>query len=147
MTPVTAFDTDVLINAAVEGHPLGARVLALFTGEPSGQVGVGSALLLAEVLAKPLRADPTAAATDALVQLVSRVDLVPLDDATGRLALAVAVRYGLRAADAAHLATAISSGADRFLTNNRRDFPKSITEIEVIYPEDLPDPQMSPSVR
>ena len=147
MTPVTAFDTDVLIYAAAEGHPLGARVLALFTGETSGQVGVGSVLLLAEVLAKPLRTDPTSAATDALVHLLSRVDLLPLDDATGRLALAVAMRYGLRAADAVHLATAISGGADRFLTNNRRDFPKSIVEIEIVYPEDLPDPQMSPSVR
>ena len=48
-----------------------------------------------------------------------------------------AASYGLRAADAVHLATAVGAGANRFLTNNKRDFPKSITEIDVTYPEDL----------
>jgi predicted nucleic acid-binding protein len=48
--------------------------------------------------------------------------------------------YGLRAADAVHLATAVGAGADRFLTNNRSEFPKSITEIAVTYPDDLADP-------
>jgi hypothetical protein len=47
----------------------------------------------------------------------------------------------MRAADATHLATAISSGADRFITNNERDFPKTITEIDIIYPRDLPGRQ------
>ena len=31
-------------------------------------------------------------------------------------------------------------GADRFITNNRRDFPATITEIQVTYPADLADP-------
>lgn len=48
--------------------------------------------------------------------------------------------YGLRAADAVHLATAVGGGADRFLTNNQSDFPTSIAEIDVVYPADLPDP-------
>ena len=39
-----------------------------------------------------------------------------------------------------HLATALDAGADRFITNNSRDFPKTITEIDVTYPTDLPDP-------
>jgi hypothetical protein len=38
-------------------------------------------------------------------------------------------------ADAAHLATAV--GADRFLTNNQRDFPRAITEVKVAHPADL----------
>lgn len=42
--------------------------------------------------------------------------------------------------DAVHLATAVISGADRFITNNRRDFPDSIDEIHITYPIDLPDP-------
>jgi hypothetical protein len=49
-------------------------------------------------------------------------------------------RYRLEAADATHLATAVSLGADRFITNNQRDFPPAITEIHVTYPADLPDP-------
>ena len=39
-----------------------------------------------------------------------------------------------------HLATAVAAGADRFVTDNQADFPKSISEIDVTYPEDLPDP-------
>jgi predicted nucleic acid-binding protein len=65
--------------------------------------------------------------------------VAPLFDApTARLSLALAVKYGLRAADATHLATAVAVGADRFLTNNRKDFPRSITEVDVVYPDDLP---------
>jgi hypothetical protein len=34
----------------------------------------------------------------------------------------------------------VGAGADRFLTNNRSDFPKSITEIDVTYPDELAQP-------
>jgi hypothetical protein len=34
----------------------------------------------------------------------------------------------------------VSLGADRFITNNQRDFPAGITEIHITYPADLPDP-------
>ena len=49
-------------------------------------------------------------------------------------------RTDSRAADAVHLATAVGAGADRFLTNNRTDFPKTIVEIDITYPDELPDP-------
>jgi predicted nucleic acid-binding protein len=52
---------------------------------------------------------------------------------------ALAIKYGLRAADATHLATAVAVGADRFLTTNQRDFPPSITEERVTNPVDLPE--------
>jgi len=42
-------------------------------------------------------------------------------------------------ADAVHLATAVRAGASRFLTDNRGDLPRSITEIDITCPEDLPD--------
>jgi predicted nucleic acid-binding protein len=51
----------------------------------------------------------------------------------------LAAKYRLRAADATHLATAVNLGADRFITNNQRDFPRSIVEVQVTYPADLPD--------
>jgi len=135
-----AFDADVLIYAAAEGHPIGARVASLFADadERADAAGVGSVLLLAEVLTKPMRDDPGSDETAALISLLSRLDLRPLDDATARLALALAISYGLRAADAAHLATAVAAGAERFLTNNRKDFPQTITEIDVVYPDELP---------
>lgn len=139
MRPLTAFDADVLIYAAVDDHVLGARVAALFAdADAGGAVGTGSVLLLPEVLAKPMRDDPESDEVEALLSLLSRLELRALDEATGRLALALSVSHGLRAADATHLATAIAAGADRFLTNNRKDFPQTITDIEVLYPDDLP---------
>lgn len=137
MTSLTAFDADVLIYAATKGHPLGARVAGLFHDDGENAAGVGSVLLLTEVLAKPMCADPESGETRALASLLARLYLHPLDEPTARLALALAIAHGLRAADAAHLATAISAGADRFLTNNRKDFPKSITDIDIVYPDDL----------
>lgn len=136
MTSITAFDSDVLIYAASADHALGPRIAALFTGE--GSAGIGSVLLLTETLAKPMRQGVDSDETAQLIALIARLDLRPLDDVTARVALSLAVRYGLRAADAAHLATAVVAGADRFLTNNRKDFTRAITEIDVIYPDQLP---------
>lgn len=142
-----AFDADVLIYAAVPGHDLGRRVAALFLVEPRGRDvppdGVGSLLLLPEVLGKPLR-DGRTDEVRALAALLARLDLRPLDRSTAELATALCRSYRLRAAEATHLATAIAVGADRFITNNRRDFPPTITEIQVTYPDQLPEPNPRP---
>ena len=142
MSPRTAFDADVLIYAAVPRHPLGTRIATLFQADPAsaatGELGIGSVLLLTEVLAKPLRDARRSDEVAALVGLLGRLELYPVDESTARLALALAVAYGLHAADASHLATAVVAGADRFLTNNRKDFPKTITEIDIVYPDELP---------
>lgn len=139
-----AFDADALIYAAVPDHELGRRVRALFPMEPvagSGLVaGIGSVLLLPELLSKPLR-EQSGDELAELGALLSRIDLRPTDEATAGLATALGAAYRLRAADAVHLATAVGAGADRFLTNNRTDFPKSIIEIDITYPDDLPDLQ------
>jgi predicted nucleic acid-binding protein len=135
-----AFDADALIYAAVPGHPLGQRVMALFrSADPGTIAGTGSVLLLPELLSKPLR-DGTADEVRVLAGLLARLDLRPVDRATAELATALSSRYRLRAADAAHLATAVSMGAQRFITNNKRDFGASIEEIDVTYPEALPGP-------
>jgi hypothetical protein len=102
---VDAFDADVLIYAAIPDHPLGRRVAALFSAEPAAKSGmrdgVGSVLLLPELLAKPLK-------------------------------------DGEADAVKTHLATAVSMGARRFITNNRRDFRAPMTEIDITFPADLP---------
>lgn len=131
-----AFDADVLIYAAVADHQLGEPVLRLFTEAGEDLAGVGSVLLIPELLTKPLRAG-TAEELAVLSALLGRLDLRPVDSATAELAAALGASYGLRAADAVHLATAVAAGADRFLTNNRKDFPRTIVEIEVTYPGDL----------
>jgi predicted nucleic acid-binding protein len=134
------FDADALIYAAVPGHPLGGRVATLFQGTGSGVLaGAGSVLLLPEVLSKPLR-DGTPDEVRILTGLLARLDLRPVDRATADLATALSSRYRLRAADATHLATAVGLGADRFITNNQRDFPTTITEVRIAYPADLPGP-------
>lgn len=136
-----AFDADVLIYAAVPDHPLGTRVRALFpVGEvdESGELaGIGSLLLVPELLAKPMR-DGDKDELAQLGALLARLDLRPVDAATAELATSLAARHRLRPIDAVHLATGVINGADRFITNNRRDFPLSITEIDVTYPANLP---------
>jgi predicted nucleic acid-binding protein len=137
-----SFDTDVLVYAAVAGHELGRRVRALFPVEPAGRAraGIGSVLLVPELLTKPLRETNATDEVNELSALLGRLDLLPTDEATAELATALGASYRLRAADAVHLATAVGAGADRFITNNRSDFPKTITEIEVVYPDELAEP-------
>jgi len=64
-----------------------------------------------------------------------------VDHSTAELAAALGASYRLRAADAVHLATAVDAGANRFVTNNPKDFAHSIAEIDITYPDDLPDVQ------
>lgn len=137
-----AFDADVLIYAAIRDHPLGRRVRVLFPDEvtTTGAVaGTGSVLLLPELLTKPMR-DGATTEVEALAALLARLDLRPVDEATAEMATVVGATYGLRAVDAVHLASAISVGAERFITNNRSDFSKAIAEVDVTYPDELPDP-------
>jgi predicted nucleic acid-binding protein len=138
---VDAFDADVIIYAAVSGHRLGSPVVALLDKSNSGDDAyscVGSVLLLPEVLARPLR-DARADEADLLIALLARLTLLEVDRATAELATTMGAKYRLRAADAIHLATAVNIGADRFITNNRRDFDAAaVTELSVTYPDDLP---------
>ncbi len=133
-----AFDSDVIIYAATPDHALGRRVAALFDSQPHALAGMGSVLLLPEVLSKPTRHTPDD--VPALVAFLGRLELYPLDRVVAQLAVAVGAAHQLRAADAIHLATAVAAGADRFVTNNRKDFTRDISAVEIVYPDDLPDP-------
>jgi predicted nucleic acid-binding protein len=133
------FDADVLVYAAAPEHPLGRKVYALFPREAGSIAGTGSVLLLPEVLSKPLRAGATDEVS-ALASLLGRLNLRPVDRATAERAAMLASMYKLAAADAIHLATAVGIGADRFITNNKRAFPVTITEVQITYPADLPEP-------
>jgi len=135
---VDAFDADVLIYASIPGHELGQRVAALFPRGTRDVAGIGSVLLLPEVLRKPARDGNSAMIRD-LAGLLARLELRPVDRTIAMLATMFAARYRLQAADAVHLATAVTMGAKRFITNNSRDFPRTITEIDITYPADLPE--------
>ena len=136
-----AFDADVLIYAAVPDHALGRRVRHLFPVEATtttgGVAGIGSVLLIPELLSKSMR-DGAGLEIEALAALLGRLDLRPVDEATAELAAALGSTYRLRAADAVHLATAVGAGADRFITNNSSAFAKTIAEIDVTYSDELP---------
>lgn len=138
-----SFDADVLIYAATPGHPFGRRVRALFPAEATATTGsvagIGSVLLIPELLVKPMR-DGADAEIEALAALLGRLDLRPVDEALAELAAVLGATYRLRAADAVHLATAVAAGADRFVTNNSSDFSKAITEVAITHPGELPDP-------
>jgi predicted nucleic acid-binding protein len=132
-----AFGADALVYAAAPGHPLGARVAALFDGVgPTELAGVGSVLLLPELLTHPTR-HGNERELAALYGLLGRLDLRPVDPAIAELAVVLGVDHKLKPADAVHLATAVHVGADRFITNNSRDFSRRITEVDVTFPEDL----------
>ena len=120
-----AFDADVLIYAVAPGHPLGRRVRRLFSDVSRQHVGIGSVVLLPEVLARPLRNGTTQEVTD-LVELLSRLDLRPADPPIAEVATSLAATHRLRAADAFHLATAVVAGADRFVTASGSCWPSWI---------------------
>jgi predicted nucleic acid-binding protein len=138
-----AFDADVLIYAAIPGHELGRRVRSLLPETPAHDddppARVGSVLLIPEILTNP-RMVGGEGELATLQGILGRLDLRPLDEATAELAVTLGAAHRLRPIDAVHLATAVAVGADRFITNNTRDFPTSIAEIDVTYPADLPDP-------
>ena len=139
-----AFDAEVLIYAATPGHALGARVAALFPAAGDADpTGIGSVLLLPEVLTRPTR-DKTEDELAALYGLLARLDLLPVDQAVADLSVVLGAAYKLRAADAVHVATAVNAGADRFITNNTKDFHRDINEIDITHPEDLPPPGREP---
>jgi predicted nucleic acid-binding protein len=124
-----AFDSDVLIYLVDQNLFAPAIRHALETAERL----IGSVILLPEVLSKPLRRGDHAEYAD-LTDVLARFDLKDADLEIAKASAALAAKYGLRAADSIHLATAVVWGAERFHTNNRKDFGPHITEVEVVWP-------------
>ncbi|HEX7005320.1 MAG TPA: PIN domain-containing protein [Trueperaceae bacterium] len=132
-----AFDADVLIYSAQPQHQLGKPINQLLARTTAELRLIGSVLLLPELLIKRQRRrnDNELAL---LAKRLSRLELLPVDQPTAELATALGATYSLRSLDALHLATAVHGRADRFITNNRKDFvPDEIVELEVVYPDQL----------
>ena len=124
-----AFDADVLIYSLADTST-GAWVRAAME---SADGRIGSALLLPEVLSKPLRRKDVLE-VESLTVVLSTIQLKPVDLEIADAATFFAAKYGLKAADATHLATAVIWGAERFYTNNSKVFGSHITEIEIVHP-------------
>lgn len=124
-----AFDANVLIGAVVPG-PTAVVDLAVLS---ASSAPMGSVVLLPEVLSKPLRAS-RARELDDLTELLAGFDLKPVDEEIADASVTLGAKYGLKAADAIHLATAVVWGAERFYTHNTKDFGPHITEIDIVVP-------------
>ena len=67
-----------------------------------------------------------------LVAILGALDLKQVDHETAQLAGVMRGKYRLRTPGAIHLATAVLWGAERFHTDNSRDFGQQIDEIEIV---------------
>ena len=124
-----AFDADVLIYAARNDVRNQGALRALDRSENR----IGSVILLPEVLSRPIRRGDEAERVF-LARWLANFDLKDVDLDVAEAATTLGAKYALKAADAIHLATAVIWGAERFHTNNRKDFGPHITEIEIVHP-------------
>ena len=112
------------------------RLLGFDEAGEAATVGIGSVLLLPEILSRP-RASRAQDEREAVGAVTARIDLRPVDANTARLAAVLGAKYRLRTADAVRLATAVLTGADRFISTNTRDLSPSISEITAVFPQNL----------
>lgn len=124
-----AFDADVLIYSARRDDTGASARRSL----ASSSERIGSVVLMPEVLAKSIRTGsrPEYAI---LTSVLATFDLKVVDHEIAEAATTFGAKYRLKAADAIHLATAVVWGAERFHTNNRKDFGPHISEIDVVHP-------------
>lgn len=122
-----AFDSDVLIYTARfdDLGEIARQHMELCKDR------IGSFVLLPEVLSKAVR-NGMGAEYSLLADLLATFDLKPVDQEIAEAATTFGAKYNLKAADSVHLATAVVWGAERFHTNNRKDFGSDISEIEVV---------------
>lgn len=104
---------------------------------PEGLRGFASTIAVAEVLVQPLRTNnkDLTERYEAVLSDSHSFQLEPVTVAVGRRAADLRARYNLRTPDALHVATAIVSGCDAFLTNDA-DI-KQVTEINVLVLDEL----------
>jgi predicted nucleic acid-binding protein len=129
---VDAFDADVVIFAAKRDSRGEVASRLVSAAAASGDV-IGSVVLVSEVFAAPMGViDETE--LERLISIIAALDLKDVDYEVADLAGTLRTKYRLKTQDALHLATAVLWGADRFHTNNRKDFGQHFDEIEIVFP-------------
>lgn len=100
-------------------------------------VGVASTLTLTEVLAHPLRNERAdlADAYRMLLQATEGIQLVVIDARIADFAGELRARYNLKTPDALQIATAVLSGCEAFLTNDKG--LKRVSEIRILALDDF----------
>lgn len=123
----------------IEAHPqFGPLAKQAVEAFQTGNVqAFSSTITLAEVLPKPVELGDTAL-VDQFISLLRHGKNLRLLDITADIAESAGKLRGkyltLRTMDALQIATALSTGADAFMTNDRR--LKSVTEIDVFVLKD-----------
>jgi len=135
---VIAFDADVLIYAVDDSNPIAYSIRKLINNIPGNTAGIGSVLLIPETLIKPFRIH-SESQIDAISEILAQLTLVPVSREIATKATQYGAKYRIKTPDAIHLATAVHAGADYFLTNNRKDFSKAISEMNIVFPAEIPN--------
>ena len=135
---VLAFDTAPIIYF-LERHPsYFDRVKLILEKVADGAIkGVGSTLLLAEVLVLPISngKNDLAKIYEAKLTRSPNFQVEPVSVSIARLAAELRSKHNLKTPDALHIATALDSGCDAFLTNDRA--LKRVSELTILVLDDL----------
>ena len=133
-----AFDTAPIIYL-VENHPVYFdRMFSIMSYINNGAIdGVGSVLVLTEVLVHPQRSGNVTLAQEYERILLNSAGfrLNSVDMNVARRTAHLRAQYNLRTPDAIHVATAIVSNCDAFLTNDLG--LKRVTEVRVLVLDEL----------
>jgi predicted nucleic acid-binding protein len=123
----------------VEEHPSYIdRMVFILRYVSSGPISaVGSTLILTEVLSQPLRMAKLELVKDYenIIQNSAGFTLIPIDDQIARKAAELRAKYGLKTPDALHVATALETHCQAFLTNDMG--LKRITELQILVLDEL----------
>lgn len=123
----------------VEEHPtyIAKMDVVVTTVENTSIEAVSSVITLTEVLNQPIKVGNTKLEQDYRNILVNSGSyrLVPVNVQIAEMAADLRARYGLRTPDALHVASAIVSGCDSFLTNDLGI--KRVTELRVLVLDEL----------
>jgi predicted nucleic acid-binding protein len=123
----------------VENHPDYAdKMEAIFELVETEAIEVTTSVLtLTETLMKPIQAEDKAL-IQAYRELLSETDYIHLLPVTAKFAAEAAklrAKYNLRTPDALHIATAIKSGCNAFLTNDKG--LQRVSELPILVLDDL----------
>ena len=135
--PRVAIDSDVLIYLLEGAGDRADRAAEIVDACEAGLLtGSMSAIGLAEILTGPARTGDAARFEGMAEELHSlRLTIVACDERVAEDAAWIRGAQGLAIPDAIHLASARSSRATAFVTNDRRI--RSVSRLEVLYLDDL----------
>jgi predicted nucleic acid-binding protein len=138
-----SLDAAPVIYAVEQVPGFGAAVDARLAAP--GVVPVTSELTRLECRVKPLREEDAALLGDFDAFFADAAVVVALTREVIDRATELRARYGVRTPDAIHLAAAVASGCDVFLTNDRRLAHVPGIPVEVVTPGPPPPPERAPA--